>query len=124
MDWQKFFGLPLAPPQDQPEYGVEFHSADGVWLKQIVMPKKDTILPQHVHAWPHLTMVATGAVIVWVDGKILGRFDAPAGIKIEAGKAHAFQALGDNTTLWCIHGLHSEAAQQMVREHGLSEEID
>jgi hypothetical protein len=117
----KRLGRNPVPPDDQP-YGIEVHSADGVWLKQTLVPRAGTVLPQHTHLWDHLTMIAVGSVLLWKDGVLDGRYDAPSGITIRAGVAHEVQTLTDNTVLWCIHGLHSEEAQQVLRQYDLDGE--
>lgn len=114
----KGLGLTPAPVEDQP-YGVEHHTADGVFVKQIVIPRRGTIVPTHKHAWSHTTMVAKGAVLVWRDGELDGRVDAPTGILVKAGVGHAFQALEDDTILYCIHGDSSEEAQAVLKAYNL-----
>lgn len=83
--------------------GAEWRTA-GVFVKQIKIPLALTILAQHVHDYDHLTLVASGAVKVWRDGKVMGEFSAGEALTIKAGIAHGFQALEDDTVIYCIHG--------------------
>lgn len=118
----KAMGLVPVPPEDQP-YGVEIHTADGCFVKQISIPKKGSVVAQHKHHWDHTSVLAYGSVILWKDGVINGRYDAPQGILIKAGVAHSFQTVTDNTVILCIHGIHSEEAQKLLREHGIEGEV-
>lgn len=81
-----------------------------MFIKQLHLPKALTLVAQHVHTYDHQTLLASGSVTVWREGKIVGTFEAPDVIRIPAGEAHAFQALEDDTILYCIHNLHGHAA--------------
>ena len=90
---------------EQPEKW-EIVTADGVFIKQMYLERRGNIVPQHVHEYDHHTMLATGAVRVWInkhDGK---DYHAPCAIFVEAGKQHTFMALKNDTVLYCIHRLH------------------
>lgn len=103
---------------DQPPI-VEFHTADGLFIKQMFIAKAGTLIPQHSHAWDHTSMLATGSVRLWADGVRVGDFQAPTGILIKAGVKHLFQSLEDGTTVYCIHNLHGEEAVKVLAEHQL-----
>lgn len=76
------------------------HFAAGVYAKQMTMPKSHWA-EKHVHAYDHLSILASGSVVVEVDGVRTG-YVAPACIEIRAGKAHRIEALSDS--VWfCIH---------------------
>ena len=92
---------PCGPALAQP-YGVEAE-ADGVFVKQMVVPHAQTIVPQHAHAYAHLTMLAKGSMEVWAEATFLGRFQATAPIYIEANVKHSFLTLEDDTIAYCIH---------------------
>ena len=94
--------LPAEEQDDLPE----FHFADGVMVKQIPFRKAGIGRPGHSHTYDHTSMLATGALRVWEDGKLVGDFKAPTGIFIKAGVFHTFVALEDNTILYCIHNTH------------------
>jgi quercetin dioxygenase-like cupin family protein len=103
---------------EQP-YGIEIHIADDVFVKQSVVAKAGTILPQHAHRYDHLSMIAVGSVRVWEDGRLKGEFKAPTGVHIRAGVKHTFQTLEDGTVIYCVHNAaHAEVAE-IVEEHHL-----
>ena len=104
---------------EQP-YGVEIYTVDGMFIKQMVIPKTGTLVPTHAHAWDHVSMLAIGAVKIWRDGVGGEIVHAPTGIFIKAGVKHAFLALEDNTIIFCVHNLHSEAAVKVLEEHDLA----
>lgn len=106
---------------------TQIYEADGLWVKQIVIPKARTILGQHAHQLSHLTLVACGAVRVrrghlststLADGQTIF---APDAIHIPAGELHSFETLVDGTVLYCIHALASPDALKVLAEHGLVE---
>lgn len=95
---------------------VEFHTADGLYIRQIVLPQAGLLVPSHAHAWSHSTAVATGEVMAWKDGAFLGRFVAPAVMFIEAGAKHSFLTIRP-TILYCLHNLHGAEAVRILAEH-------
>jgi hypothetical protein len=84
---------------------VEFAEVDDIWVRSYTVPKARTVISQHVHTHDHITLVSRGTVEAWQDGELLGEFEAPAIIKILAGKKHAFKALTDDVALCCLHNL-------------------
>lgn len=98
---------------------IDFHMADGVFIKHIVIPAAGSIIPQHIHEYDHTTFLAKGSMHVWEDGVAKGRLDAPAGILIKAGVKHLFQTVADDTVILCIHNLHGEGAVKVMAEHEL-----
>ena len=49
----------LAPlPAEQQPYGVEIKMADGIFVKQMVLSRAGTMVPQHAHDYDHLSMLA------------------------------------------------------------------
>src|SRR4051812_4164940 len=88
----------------------------GIFVKTWAVRDAGTMLPQHSHQWPHLTLVVSGSVRVWRDHELMGDFTAPETIKIPALAKHMFQTLAGNTVLACIHA--SEAAEiEIAEEH-------
>jgi quercetin dioxygenase-like cupin family protein len=92
----------------------------GLFVKTAVFAQ-GTYIPQHSHEFPHLSVVATGAVRVWADGELLGDYAAPAGIHIKAGVKHLFLALMDRTTVLCIHRLNEAGEIGIAEEHHIVE---
>jgi hypothetical protein len=84
---------------------VEFTEVDDIWVRAYSIPKAKTVMSQHVHSHPHVTLISHGSVEAWQDGESMGQFNAPAVITIPAGKKHAFMALTDDVTLCCLHNL-------------------
>lgn len=98
----------------QPE--VTDHQADGVFAKQIMIPKEGTLIPQHSHCYDHMTIVACGGVIV-SDGEDTRTFAAPAVIRIRAGVKHSFVTTVDDTALYCIHNTARTGHIEIAEEH-------
>lgn len=96
---------------------VEFAEVDDIWVRAYSVDKANTVLSQHVHAHDHITLVSSGSIEAWQDGKSIGVFEAPSVVKIPAGKKHAFLALTDNVTLCCLHNLRGTGlAQPEIKE--------
>lgn len=106
----------LVAAPEQP-YGVEIRMTDGIFIKQITVPKAMTLIPQHAHTYDHTSMIAVGAFRVWKDGELLGDVQAPTGILIEAGVKHTFLALTDGATLYCIHNVSRTGEMEIQEEH-------
>lgn len=96
---------------------TQIYEADGLWIKQIEIDEADALIPQHSHALSHLTLLTNGSLLVWKDGKFIGRYDAPCGIYIEAGVKHTFATLTDRTVLYCVHSLATPEALKVLEEH-------
>jgi quercetin dioxygenase-like cupin family protein len=96
---------------------IEFAEVDDIWVRAYSVAKANTVLSQHVHAHDHITLVSSGSVEAWQDGKSIGVFEAPSIVKIPAGKKHAFLALTDNVMLCCLHNLRgTDLAQPEIKE--------
>ena len=79
---------------------VAHHFGAGVYAKEIRVPKGKFIV-QHKHKFDHLSVVASGAARVVVDG-VVTEHVAPAVLTIKAHKHHAVEAMQDLVWL-CIH---------------------
>ncbi|VTU37011.1 cupin domain-containing protein [Variovorax sp. PBL-E5] len=79
---------------------ITHHFGGGVYIKESLVPA-GAVLVQHKHAHDHLSYLVSGSVLVLVDGE-MRRLDAPACLKIVAGKHHGVRALTAATWL-CIH---------------------
>lgn len=100
---------------------IDFITADEIFIKQIHLREKHTIVPQHSHHYAHSSMIARGAVLVWRDGVELGIFRAPQPILIEAGTKHTFMSLEPDTIIYCIHNISRTGEIQILEEHQLGE---
>jgi quercetin dioxygenase-like cupin family protein len=106
------------PMSAQPEK-VEFFFEDEVFVKQIYLAKAGHSVAGHAHTYSHTWFLAAGRARLWRDGKIVGDFQAPTGIKIEAGCFHTITALTDGVLGYCIHNTHGfpleELEQHLVK---------
>lgn len=98
-------------------HGVEIAITDDIFVKQMVLDKAGTLVPQHTHAYDHLSMLAVGSVRIWRDGKLDGDYQAPCGIVIKAGVAHMFLSLEDNTIVYCVHNISHSGDIDILREN-------
>ena len=109
---------PLIEAEDQP-HGIEHFTADGVYIRQGVVAKAGTIIPQHSHVYPHMTMLVKGSMTVWEDDVLVGNRIAPDGIYIKPGVKHAFKTLEDDTIFYCIHNVSRTGKVEIKEEHHL-----
>ena len=80
--------------------GLSHYFSSGVYAKQIDIPA-GKVLQQHVHSFDHLSILASGTVIVRADGKV-NEFTGTAALTIRAGISHEVQSVTD--AVWfCIH---------------------
>lgn len=100
---------------------VEIRLVQGLFVKQMFLASAGMTVPQHSHAYEHLTMLAWGEVAVWRDGAFLGKFRAPTGIRIAADAKHLIQALVDGTVLYCIHRVGPDGEPEIAEEHHVAE---
>lgn len=97
-------------------YGEEYTAADGVFIKEMRIPKAGTVVPQHSHEYDHTSFVANGSVMF--EGR---KVIAPAPLFIPAFKKHTFIALEDDTLVLCIHNVSRTSAVQVFEEHQILE---
>jgi hypothetical protein len=107
------FELPEQP------YGVEIKLADEIFVKQIVVDRPHTMIPQHSHSYDHTSMLAVGEVEVWQGETYMGRFQAPTGILIKAHVKHSFVTLSEKVILYCIHRTDRTGEVEIHEEHHL-----
>ncbi len=112
-----------ALPQEDQAIIYDSITADGIFIKQILVPKKFSLVPQHAHVWDHITLLTNGSMFVWKDGVLDRLYQAPSVIFISAGVKHLFCTLQDNTMLFCIHNLKGEQAIEVLAEHNLVDEV-
>ena len=80
----------------------------GLYFRAILLPNKGDIVPQHIHNYDHVSLIASGKVRLTVEGRPEGDFEAFRAIVIKANKLHVFEALENNTRLACVHQLNGE----------------
>jgi|SRR5882672_5225341 len=111
-------GLKILPPEEQ-ALTEDTTTADGIFIKRVVVPKRDSFVPQHAHVWDHTTLLTNGAMFVWKAGVLDKCYTAPAAIYIAKGVKHLFRTVEDNTTFYCIHNLKGAQAVEIMAEHSL-----
>jgi quercetin dioxygenase-like cupin family protein len=79
---------------------IQHHFGGGVYAKETRIPA-GYLAVQHAHKFDHLSVLASGAVEVIVDGESI-EYIAPACLTIAAGKEHSVLALTD-VVWYCIH---------------------
>jgi hypothetical protein len=88
----------------------------GIFAKLYTVPDANTLLPQHAHRHSHLTLVISGTVEAWADDEPLGKFEAPAFIKIEALVKHRFLTCTSGVQLACIHASDAVDDDALIHE--------
>lgn len=82
------------------DLGTKHHFSSGVYAKQMMLPKGYFAL-SHAHEYDHLSILASGKVIVKTD-EGTQEFTAPACLTIKKHLNHSITALED--AYWfCIH---------------------
>ena len=90
--------------------GISHHFAGGVYAKETRIPAGARLM-QHVHAFDHLSVLASGSVIVRSDGWVES-YSGPAVLTIKAGSAHEVDAITDAVWL-CIHATDETDPEQV-----------
>jgi mannose-6-phosphate isomerase-like protein (cupin superfamily) len=86
------------------------HFSDGLYAKQMVIPAGYEAC-QHAHNYSHLSVLASGRVIVMTDDW-KKEFKAPACIEIKAGVYHKIISLED-ATWFCVHATEETDAEKI-----------
>jgi len=94
--------------------GIQLYVDDWLWTKLISLNKGEKA-EQHVHEFDHPTIVATGAIKVWIDGKYQGVVFSPSIITIKAQQKHEFLAIIDSV-ICCVHNLRGEGYPAISEE--------
>lgn len=82
------------------DLGVVHHFSDGLYARQMMLPAGHYAVT-HAHEYDHLSILATGRVLLEVDG-VITDLTAPACVTVAAGKHHRITAMED-ATWFCIH---------------------
>lgn len=94
---------------------IEFHLADNVFVKMIVLEKDGMVARGHKHSFDHTSFLATGSMRLWKDDVLVGDLKAPTGIFIEAGVVHEMVALEDDTMFLCVHNTHGLETEELIK---------
>lgn len=92
----------------------------GIFLKTWTVADAGTMIPQHAHRHPHISLIVSGAVRVWCGAEMLGDYSAPAAIKIAAEQKHSFLTLTDSVVIACIHAVGEAEDVGIAEEHTLN----
>ena len=77
----------------------------NIWVRQNLLKNKGDFTNGHLHHFDHVSLLATGKVLVEVDGFEPQEFTAPTFIVIKRDHNHKFVALEDNTLWYCVFAL-------------------
>ena len=94
----------------------------GIYAKTWTVADAGTLLPQHSHAHPHISLLVSGSVKIWQGDAYLGDYHAPAMVKIPAHTFHKFLTLTNRVVIACIHSVGDADAVVVEREHVLDME--
>lgn len=98
---------------------ISHHFGGKAYAKETIIPS-GLRLDQHRHNFDHLSILASGVVLVSVDG-VDSEYVGPECILIEAGKRHSVTALTD--AVWfCVHGTDCTDPEKI--DHELTHEKD
>ena len=79
---------------------ISHHFGGGVYAKETFIPA-GMILVQHKHKYDHLSILASGSIILDIDGVHLP-ITGPYCINVAAGKHHGFKTVTE-AVWYCIH---------------------
>lgn len=105
----------------EPWTDIIFETSDDVFIKQIVLPSRNMMYPQHKHKWDHSTLLVRGSIVLWqvdpLKGDIPGMYyRAPTIIMVPKGVDHKFQTLEDDCLVYCVHNLRGADARRTLEE--------
>jgi len=90
----------MRPFSEFPSDGIRHHFFPGMYAKEVRIPE-GYVLVSHKHLFDHLSILASGSIMLGVDGKRT-LHKGPAALNIVAGQNHEVHALTD--VVWfCIH---------------------
>jgi quercetin dioxygenase-like cupin family protein len=111
--------IPASEPIDEQPEVFSADCVDDVYVRGVLL-KKGYLLPQHMHAYDHLTVIAHGSVRGWIDGQLLGDYKAPCTITIKANTKHLFLALEEDTVFLCVHNTARTGRVEIAKEHQIA----
>lgn len=107
--------------EHQPEGTLTLYA--GIFCKTWHVADRSTLLPQHAHEHPHITLLMSGAIRVWYgDADVAFDYYAPHMLRIAACTKHRFLTLTDNVGLACIHSVGEADAPMISAEHIIPED--
>lgn len=102
-----------------PEQPIETNLSltDNLFVKWYNVQKSGSVIPQHAHAFDHITVVARGGITVSQDGVFKGAYPAPTSFVVPANALHTFVTFQDDTILLCVHHVGPDGEPDRVQEH-------
>lgn len=102
------------------DLGTQHHFSSGVYAKQMHLPKGYMAI-SHQHNYDHLSVLASGKVIVKTDDSEQ-EYTAPVAITIAKHKNHAITAIED--AVWfCIHATDETDSDKVDEVIIMKEEV-
>ena len=89
---------------------TKHHFSSGVYAREMTLAK-DHFVFSHKHKYDHLSILASGEVLVEIDG-IKKFYAAPSCIEVKAGIEHKITAL-ENVVWFCIHATEETDLNQL-----------
>lgn len=78
----------------------------------------------HTHNFDHVTLLATGSVLVEVEGYEPKEFTAPTFITIDKNHCHKFTALSDGVVYYCVFAMRDDDGEVIESpEHGVLQNL-
>lgn len=97
---------------DQTDLNTKHHFSDSIYAKEMHLPKGHVAIT-HKHSYSHLSILAKGKCVVYLDGK-QSVYNAGDCIEIKAGVEHQIEALED-ITWFCIHATEEKDPNKIDR---------
>ena len=94
--------------EGEPEITVRLAYIDNVWVRQMHFKKAGDKNHPHFHTRDHASLLAKGSAKLTVNGKT-DVYHAPAMILVLKDYKHQFEALEDDTLIYCVHGLRDKS---------------
>jgi hypothetical protein len=101
----------FVPAASQPDV-IDVKLLSGTFVKEHRVAAAGTALPQHAHAFAHVSVIVRGAVRLFEDPAHRGDFHAPCGILIPAHAKHLFITLTDDVVLLCVHDGDADVTEE------------
>lgn len=89
------------------EITVRLACIDNVWVRQMHFTKAGMRNVPHFHTRDHASLLAKGQAKLTINGKETV-YTAPAMILVSKNYKHQFEALEDDTLIYCVHGLRDK----------------
>jgi len=102
----------------QPE-AMDWEEADGIGIRYAVF-EADTYVPQHAHAYEHVSAIPFGEGTLSQEGAPPQPFKGPCFLVIPAHAKHLFH-FQTRGMLMCIHNTSRSGAIEVAEEHQIVE---